>query len=140
MGMMRSGLPKGEERNKQKEVLRKEFQDYNPIYHDAFVEKYNKQQDNKASNDYHKERGFQNGRQKAQQEIANKWPVLNAKPRIEKHSSGAGFFITDGNRIYDNTTKSWIDSSAFTHSSDWKGGVTFRSESDAKSVLDTIRS
>ena len=73
---MKPGLPKGEEREKQKEVLRKEFSDYSPIHHDVFVQKYNKKQDNEASDSYHKERGFTNaftnGRNRALQEIANK--------------------------------------------------------------------
>ena len=60
-----------EERRKQKEILRQVFPDYDPKYHDAFVEKYNKQEDKKSGEQYRKNRGFENGVSRALTEIQN---------------------------------------------------------------------
>ena len=40
------------EKIKQREVLKKIFIDYDPKYHDAFIIKFNKRQDDKAINNY----------------------------------------------------------------------------------------
>jgi hypothetical protein len=76
MGMLRVGVQRGDERDKQKEMLRKKYSDYNPVRHDAFVARYNKEQDVNAQELYRKERGvkntsFLNGRSRAQTAIQN---------------------------------------------------------------------
>lgn len=47
-----------EERKEQKAMLRALYDDYNPVHHDYFVERYNKDQDKDAITQYMKNRGI----------------------------------------------------------------------------------
>lgn len=46
------------ERREQKEILRGLYSDYNPVYHDAFVDRYNKDLDATALRTYMINRGI----------------------------------------------------------------------------------
>jgi len=51
------------ERREQKEILRGLYSDYNPVYHDAFVDRYNKDLDATALRTYMINRGILHYRQ-----------------------------------------------------------------------------
>jgi hypothetical protein len=57
MIIMKSGGNK-EERKAQKEVLRSLYKDYNPIRHDVFVDRFIKEAEDKAIQEYMKNRGI----------------------------------------------------------------------------------
>lgn len=75
-----------EERRNQKDILRAKYPNYDPKRHDAFVIKYNQEEDKKALSGYEKERGiigsaaFQNGRARAEAAIRQR--AGNAAPFI----------------------------------------------------------
>ena len=47
-----------EERKKQKEILRNKYPDYNPVRHDVFVSRYNKEEQENAEKQYRINRGI----------------------------------------------------------------------------------
>ena len=54
---MKQGANK-EERMEQKQILKNLYDDYNPVRHDVFVERYNRELANKALNNYMINRGI----------------------------------------------------------------------------------
>lgn len=47
-----------EERQKQKDILKARYPDYNPIHHDAFVDRYNRDNDKAQLETFMKNRGI----------------------------------------------------------------------------------